>query len=69
MSDISNLRQARKRKRRAEADTAAQQNRARFGQSKAARTLADLTQRRADATHAGHKRAPPADSADRTDEG
>ena len=37
MADIVNLRQARKRRERAEAATAAQENRIRFGRDKAAK--------------------------------
>lgn len=68
MADIVNLRQARKQKRRADAETAARENRAKFGRSKAARPLADLARRRAEAAHAGHKRTAPAAAGGNTDD-
>lgn len=64
MADVVNLRQARKQERRAAEDAAAQQNRARFGQSKAARTLAALAEAQSDKFHAGHRREVPRDDTD-----
>ncbi len=64
MADVVNLRQARKQKRRAAEDAAAQQNRARFGQSKAARTLAALAEAQSATLHAGHRRERPRDYTD-----
>jgi Domain of unknown function (DUF4169) len=65
MADIVNLRWARKHKQRAAAGAAAAENRARFGQSKTARSLAKAKAMQADRVHAGHRRAPPADGDDR----
>ena len=64
MADVVNLRQARKQKRRAAEDAAAQQNRARFGQSKAARTLAALAEAQGARLHADHRREVPRDDTD-----
>ena len=58
MGEVVNLRLARKRKARAEKAEAADENRARFGRSGAARerqqAVEDLDRRR----HEGHRRSP-----------
>lgn len=56
MADIVNLRQARKTKRRAEAEKTAAANRARHGRTKAEKQQAELEKQRADRAHAAHER-------------
>ncbi len=55
MSEIVNLRQARKRKTRAEKQAGAAANRATHGRSRAAKTAARHEETRAARTHDGHR--------------
>lgn len=56
MAEIINLRNVRKQKARADKATAAQQNRIKFGRSKAERQLSAAEQALADKRIDGHKR-------------
>jgi Domain of unknown function (DUF4169) len=56
MGDVVNLRQARKGKARAEAEMKAEENRAKFGRSKAEKQLTSTTNAQADKALDGHKR-------------
>ncbi|MEM9496005.1 MAG: DUF4169 family protein [Pseudomonadota bacterium] len=60
MSDVINLRRARKKKVRAERDAAAAENRAAFGRTKAQKLKDDVVRRRDEAFIDGHRR-PSAD--------
>lgn len=51
MGDVINLRLARKAKARAETDRKAEENRAKFGQTKAVRKLNAAEKKRADKAH------------------
>ena len=51
MGEVINLRLARKAKARAEADRKAEETRAKFGQTKAARKLSTAEKKRADKAH------------------
>jgi len=62
--DVINLRQARKRKARAEKDQRAAENRTRFGRSKAARLAETTEARRAAENLAGHRRDEDGDGND-----
>lgn len=57
MAEVVNLRQTRKAKARVAAAQTAQENRAKFGQTKAQKARLSKEQTRADKAHAGHKRA------------
>ncbi len=56
MGEIVNLRQARKGKARDEAGRAAQENRAKFGQTKSHKAQREQEKKRADTALEGHKR-------------
>jgi hypothetical protein len=56
MAEVINLRQARKAKTRDAAAQAAQENRAKFGQTKAHKAKVAKEQARASKAHGGHKR-------------
>jgi hypothetical protein len=62
-ADIVNLRHARKRKARAEAEKLAEGNRVRFGLTKAERTTADAARDSASRHLDGHKLTPTPDDA------
>jgi len=55
--NIINLRQARKRLARAEAERQAQENRVRFGQTKAEKQIRTAEKNRADREHAAGRRS------------
>jgi hypothetical protein len=57
MSEIVNLRHARKQKARSEAEAKATENRAQHGRTKAQKALAEAERRRAAQILEGHKRA------------
>ena len=63
MADIINLRQARKTKARADKERQAEANRAKFGQSKAARQARLREEERTDRQLEGKKRDVPVDEA------
>ncbi|MCU0884948.1 MAG: DUF4169 family protein [Beijerinckiaceae bacterium] len=63
-ADIVNLRQARKRKARAEADSLAAANRALFGRSKPEREAQDSAREKAARHLDSHRREAPARSGD-----
>ena len=69
MGDLVNLRQTRKNQRRAAAAAKADENRARFGQSKANRTLTAIRRAQAETALAGHKRVTPPAARDDGDGG
>lgn len=56
MAEIINLRQARKRKQRAEKEARASENRTAFGRTKAERTLGEAQKDLVDRRLEGHKR-------------
>ena len=58
MADIINLRLARKARARTDAEKQAEQNRARFGQTKAEKTVRKLEEARAKKAHEAGKREP-----------
>ena len=64
MADIINLRRARKAKARADAETTAAENRARFGRPAAERKLEAARDALEKARHEGHRRA----DSERTDD-
>jgi Domain of unknown function (DUF4169) len=69
MADIINLRLARKAKARTESEKTAEQNRAKFGQTKAEKTARKLEEARAKKVHEAGKISPDAqDCAKVTDE-
>lgn len=55
MADIVNLRQARKQKSRADRERAAEANRLKFGQPKAAKQRTRLEEARAQRAHEAHR--------------
>jgi hypothetical protein len=59
LSEIVNLRRARKRKERQRAEAAADRNRVVFGQSKAERRLSESERALAEASLDAHRIAPP----------
>lgn len=65
MGEIVNLRMARKRKDRAGKEKLAQENRVRFGRTKADREADETNRAREDRTHVAHfrERTPPDDEA------
>jgi hypothetical protein len=62
MADLINLRQARKRKARADREVEAAANRALHGRSKAQKTRERLEAARSDASLDGHRRQPQDDT-------
>jgi hypothetical protein len=58
MSEIVNLRRARKEKARAEKEEKAAENRTRFGTSKAVRELTKARSEQGDRSHGGHRLDP-----------
>lgn len=64
MGDVVNLRQARKLKARQVRERAAEDNRARFGQTKAERKLRQMQDEAARTSLDGHKREPRGRSGD-----
>ncbi len=61
MAEIVNLRRARKRRARQEAEQQAQQNRIAFGRTKAERSHTEAERDKAARTLDGHRLAPPDD--------
>lgn len=61
MGDVVNLRMARKRAARAEDDRRAEENRRRFGRTKAEKTLAAAEDRKQSLHLEGHRRERPDD--------
>jgi hypothetical protein len=62
MAEIVNLRQARKRKARAERERTAEANRLKFGRPKAEKEHSRLEEARAQRTHEGHRRGEETES-------
>jgi hypothetical protein len=61
MTEIVNLKRARKARGRAEKDRAAEANRVLYGTPKAVRNLAEARKAKADGTLSGHKLEKPED--------
>ena len=62
MAEIINLRQARKKKKRAEKEQRAGNNRVAFGRTKAEKALSQTEKAREEARHGGGKLRPDAES-------